>query len=119
MSKVISWNLKLQIADGKMDELVALANEMSKATRVDEPGALSYEWFVTDDGTQCNINERYVDNNAVLTHLGNFESKFIGRFMEILTPVSLDVFGPASDALRERLAAFGATHLQYFSGFAR
>jgi quinol monooxygenase YgiN len=119
MNDTISWNLRLQIADGKLDDVKALADEMSEATRLHEPGALAYEWFITDDGTQCHINERYVDDGATMTHLGNFGSKFAGRFMEILTPISFDVYGTASDAVREGLAGLGAVHVQQVSGFAR
>lgn len=119
MSDTISWNLRLAIADGKLDEVKALAVEMGEATKRDEPGTLVYEWFVTDDGTQCHTNERYADNDAAMAHIGNFGAKFAGRFLELLTPVSLDVYGPASDAVKEGLAAFGPVYLQQVGGFGR
>jgi quinol monooxygenase YgiN len=119
MSDTMSWNLRLRIADGKQDEALALANDMSRATLRDEPGTLIYEWFVSDDGTHLQTYERFADNDATLAHLGNFGANFAGRFMEVFSPVSLDVYGSASSEVREGLAVLGATHLREVSGFAR
>ena len=119
MTDNIYWTLKVAIGDGKLDDFKSLAGEMSEATKKDEPGALAYEWHLSPDGKSCHIHERYADNAAVMTHLGNFGSKFAGRFMELVKPVSLDVYGPADTTVRGALADFGAQHLDQFSGFSR
>ena len=119
MSDCIEWLLELDIAEGKLDDLKALAEEMVAATRADEPGALVYEYYIDPDGTRCNVVERYADSAAAMVHLGNFGAKFADRFLAILTPVRFQVHGPASDELRAALSGFGAVHLDQIAGFAR
>ena len=118
MSNAISWNLQLKINEGSLDEFRALMSEMVDATRQEE-GALTYDWYVSEDGTQCHINERYADSAATMAHLANFGANFAERFVSMTQPTSFSVYGPASDEVREALAGFSPAYLQVFGGFRR
>ena len=119
MSEIIEWVLELEIADGKLEALEALMQEMSDATQSDEPGALIYEWYVDAGATTCHIIERYADNDAVMTHLTNFGQKFAERFTAILKPTAITVYGPASVQVMAALGAFAPLHFKRFGGFHR
>ena len=54
-----------------------------------------------------------------LAHLGNFGAHFAERFMDCVTPTSIDVYGEPSDEVRAALAGFGAVHHGTFGGFSR
>jgi quinol monooxygenase YgiN len=118
MSTVVSWSLQTSVREGALDEARALVSEMVEATRK-EPGALTYEYFLSDDGRACHIYERYSDSDAVLAHFGNFGANFADRFMTCFEPTSFSVYGPASDAVRDALKPFGAVHLKALDGFSR
>lgn len=115
-SATISWNLQLSVNPGKLEEFRSLMHEMVNSTRGEE-GCLSYEWFLSDDGSVCHLNERYADSDATLTHLGIFGSKFAERFMACVTPTGVTVYGSPSDQLRGALEPFGAAYLGPFGGF--
>ena len=115
----ISWNLQLNVREGQLGAARDLMNEMVEATQQDEPGTLLYEWFLSDDGATCHINERYTDSGAALVHLGNFGSKFVDRFLACFEPTSLSVYGETSAEARGVLDGFGAAYLGTFGGFAR
>ena len=119
MSDVISWVLELDVKDGKVEAFEALMQEMVAATKADEPGALAYEWFVSDDKTTCHIYERYADSAAVMTHLGNFGSKFAERFLDALQPTRLMVYGQPSNEVRAALAGLNPVFMAEIGGFAR
>ncbi len=119
MADTIKWVLEVDIADGKMDELKTLMTDMSAATRADEPGTLDYEWLTDAEGGRCHILERFKDSGAAMAHLGNFGAKFAERFMAILTPTRLSVYGPATDELRGAVAGIGAVHYGEIGGFHR
>jgi len=114
----ISWNLKLSINDGKMDDFRSLMNEMVASTR-DEAGCVTYDWFVMDDGSEVHIQERYADADATMVHIGNFGANYAERFFECVTPRSFVIYGPASDAIREALGPMGAVFMGHFGGFHR
>lgn len=119
MSAHVEWLLETKIADGKRGDLDDLMARMVKATFEDEPGTLTYEWYVTDDNSRCLIIERYTDSDAALVHLGNFGANFAGEFLSLVTPERFTVMGQSSDALREALAAFGAEFVGFSAGFHR
>jgi hypothetical protein len=59
MDKEISWHVELRIKPGQLDSFRALTGEMVAFTRR-EAGALSYQRFVSADGTTLHIYERYI-----------------------------------------------------------
>ena len=86
MSETVSWVLEAKVKDGAFDDAKALMDEMSAATQADEPGALAYEWFASEDKTKICLYERYADSAATMVHLGNFGSKFADRMMALMEP---------------------------------
>jgi quinol monooxygenase YgiN len=116
MSEAVSWNLQLSVQEGRLDDARSLMEEMVQATRR-EPGTRAYEWFLSNDGSVCHINERYADSSAVVEHLGNFGANFAERFLACLTPTAFCVYGEPSDEARAVLDGFGAVYLGPFGGF--
>lgn len=118
MSPIVSWNLQLSVRDGQLNAAHTLMDEMVAST-LEEPGALGYEWFFSDDGKTCHINERYADSGAVLVHAGNFGTKFAERFLACLEPTCLSVYGDPSAEARAALDGLGAVYLGLQGGFSR
>ena len=118
MTDNVYWMLVVKVNDGKLDEFKALAEEMNAATEL-EPGALAYEWHLDEAGSTCHIYERYADSAATLVHLGNFGANFAERFMALVTPESITVYGSPDEQVRGALAPMGAVLMTQFAGFAR
>ena len=119
MSSYVSWILELDIQEGRESDFRALMGEMVDATEANEPGTLAYEWSTSEDGGRCSLYERYVDSAAVLTHLGTFGERFADRFLEIMTPVRLVVYGSPNAAVKDALAGFDPVYMQPAGGFSR
>ena len=119
MSELVSWMLELEIKEGRESDVRNLAAEMVSATKANEPATLDYEWSISADGKQCHIFERYVDSAAVMTHAGTFGEKYAARFLEILKPVRMVVYGSPSAAVRDAVADFQPVYMQSLSGFSR
>ena len=119
MPETISWNLRLSVRDGKRDEVRTLMREMVASTRQDEPGAETYEWFISEDGSTCHIYERYADSEAVMAHLHNFGTKYAERFLGCLEPTDFAVYGDPSAEARAALDGFGASYYERLDGFKR
>jgi len=119
MSTDVSWIIELDIQPGREQDFKALVEEMASATHQNEAGTLSYEWSASADGRVCHIFERYVDSAAALTHLGTFGDRFADRFLDILKPTRLVVYGAPTDAVKEALAGFNPTYMQGVGGFSR
>ena len=112
----IAWTLTAELAEGQEDTFNALMAEMVESTRA-EAGAKSYEWHRA--GNVVHINERYETNDDAGIHLANFGANFAERFLAILSPTGLQVYGPAEGGVREGLAGFGASFFDQVGGFDR
>lgn len=118
MSDNVYWIFAASVNEGELDNLRALMEEMVAATEANEPGALAYEWWLSEDQSSCHIYERYADAEAVMVHMGNFGKKYLSRFMSAVTPSQLFVYG-ADDNLKKALAAMGGQYYSWFGGFKR
>jgi quinol monooxygenase YgiN len=118
MSDVISWNLQVSVREGQLEPFRALMEEMVASTRA-EPGTLSYEWYLSADGSACHFCERYADSDAALAHVGNFGSRFAERFMACVQPTGFSVYGNPNDQVRAALDTLGAAYFGWFGGFSR
>lgn len=118
MSDTLSWNLRLSVREGRLNDVRELMPEMVESTQ-GEAGTLGYEWFLGGDGTVCHIHERYADSEAAMAHLGDFGAKFAERFLQCFEPTGLCVYGEPSDEARAALDGFGAVYLGTFGGFSR
>lgn len=118
MSEAVSWSLQMSVRDGCLDDAKNLAPEMIESTR-EEAGAMTYEFFLSDDGMLCHLYERYADSDAAMVHLGNFGTHFAERFMACFEPTSFSVYGPARADVRAVLEGFGAQFLSNLGGFRR
>jgi quinol monooxygenase YgiN len=118
MNGQVSWVFKVAVRPGKLDELRTLMEEMVESTRA-KPGALVYEWFVSDDGGVVLLYERYADSAAALTHSEAFRAKFAARFLDLVDPTRFTVLGTPSDEAKAALSRPGRVFLDSFGGFAR
>lgn len=119
MKDNVYWVLELSIKDGEFDNFRKLMGEMINGTRDNEPGALNYEWTISEDNKNCHIYERYADSAATLTHLATFGEKYAERFLAALEPTRLVVYGNPNDELKEALAGFGPAYMSPLGGFVR
>jgi quinol monooxygenase YgiN len=102
VSDTVSWVIELAIKPGQLDAFKALVKDMVAATQANEPGALNYEWFISEDGTRCHIYERYADSAAVMTHLGTFAT-FGERWATTLDVTGMTLYGTPSDEVMATL----------------
>ncbi|WP_377188563.1 putative quinol monooxygenase [Ruegeria meonggei] len=116
MTNDVHWVLKLDLNLDNKPEFEALMHEMVAATQ-QESGAKNYEWHLSDARVQ--IYERYASSEDAMIHMQNFGENFADRFLALLTPVQLDVYGPAKDDLRAALTPVGAVFHPQIGGFSR
>ncbi len=98
---------RITIKTGKLDEFKRLAAQCVEIVRQRDTGTLEYDHFLSADGTECFVHERYRDSAAGLQHMAN-----IGHMMAPLSEVCTitgEVCGSPSPELREALESAGVT----------
>jgi quinol monooxygenase YgiN len=57
---------RLKIRDGQLEGFKRQAAEIMRQAREKDTGTLAYDWFVSQDGTECEVREAYAD--ALIDH---------------------------------------------------
>lgn len=104
----------LKLIDNKVEALTKVVKDLQAHCLHTEEGMLQYDWYVSEDSDVVKVLETYTDSDAVLFHFDNYKP-FVSRMNEYRSFVSLEVYGNASPALRERVKKINAQH---FKGIA-
>ena len=98
---------RLKVRDGELDGFKQQAAEMMRQTREKDTKTLRYDWFISDDGTQCEVREGYVDADGLLEHAHNVAEAREKLFRDYAYGHDMTLYGEPSPALAdliERLA---------------
>ena len=98
---------RLQVRDGELEGFKRQAAEMMRQTREKDTKTLRYDWFLSDDGTECEVREGYVDPDGLLEHANNVAEARAAMFSEFADGHVMTLYGepsPALAALIEQLA---------------
>ncbi|MCH8993878.1 MAG: antibiotic biosynthesis monooxygenase [Chloroflexi bacterium] len=110
----------LRIGEGKLQTFKELANEAINAAKKNEPGTLTYEWYLSADETTCHILEQYQNSEAILAHVtGEIGTQILPKILEVAELAGIDVHGIPSPEAAEVAASFGARTFSPFGGFTR
>lgn len=118
MVEDLYWVFTLDVKRGKFPEFRALVADIVAASR-EEPGTLAYQYSVSADESTVHIFERYRDSDAFVVHVEETFGPYAERFLDLVTVVSLVVYGNPNAAARKALDGFSATYMTLFDGFAR
>jgi len=103
-----------KLIDNQLPQLQAVVKELQAHCTETEQGMLQYDWYISEDKRIVKVLETYTNSEAVLFHFDNYKS-FASKLGEFRTFVSLEVFGNASDALKQRVKKINAEHFTIIS----
>ena len=107
----IIFVVEMDSNEGKsIEEITEFSKFYTDAININEPNSLGWGFYETGD--KIILIERYLNEEAMMQHGKNvseggvLETQFI-RFMEHFTINKIDVYGNASDDLKEFVKPFG------------
>lgn len=117
-SAQVFWVFTLRVQPDQFDQVKPLVTEIVAAVAKGEPGALEYEWNISEDRTTLVVIERYADSQAVVQHGKDF-GPFAQRFFALAKPTSLVVFGAPDADAKKAIAGLDPDYMTTFDGFTR
>ena len=97
----------LKVREGKLEEFKQQAAEMMRQTREKDTGTLAYDWFLNQDGRQCEVREAYVDADALVDHAFHVREARDGLFADFADDHRMAFYGEASPRLLELVNKIG------------
>lgn len=98
---------RLKVRDGKLEEFKQQAAEMMRVTREKNTGTLAYDWFLSEDGTTCEVREAYVDADALVEHALNVREAREAMFAQFAYDHRMSFYGEPSPRLVELVNKVG------------
>jgi len=114
MEDRITLIANLELLDDKLSELQQVVIDLQNHCKKTEEGMLQYDWYKAEDSNSIKVLETYVNSEAVLFHFDNYKP-FTSRLNEYRAFVSLEIYGNASDELKERVKKINAIHYNSIS----
>jgi quinol monooxygenase YgiN len=103
---------RLKIREGELDGFKQQAAEIMRQVREKDRKTLRYDWFISEDGTQCEVREGYVDADAVLEHAEHIREARAKLFQDSAYDHDMTLYGEPSPALAAAFEAM-AGHVKY------
>lgn len=107
---------RLKIREGELEGFKQQAAEMMRQMREQNETPLRYDWFLSDDGTECEVREAYDSADALLDHQRPIAEAKMKLFREFVASHTMVFYDGPSPALARALEAM-ETPYQRFSFF--
>ena len=98
---------RLKVREGKLEEFKQQAAEMMRLTRETDTGTLAYDWFLSQDGRECEVREAYVDADALVDHAFHVRVARDALFASSAYDHRMALYGEPSPRLLELVAKIG------------
>jgi quinol monooxygenase YgiN len=98
---------RLKVREGQLEGFKRQAAEMMRVTRELDTGTLAYDWFLSADGTECEVREAYVDPDALVDHAIHVRDARTAMFAEFAEDHRMAFFGEPSRRLTELTTRIG------------
>jgi quinol monooxygenase YgiN len=92
---------RLKVRDGELAGFKRQAAEMMRQTREKDTKTLRYDWFLSDDGTECEVREGYVHADALIEHARNVAEPRDRLFRDFADDHEMTLYGEPSPALAQ------------------
>jgi quinol monooxygenase YgiN len=113
---------RVKIREGELEGFKHQAAEIMRQVREKDTKTLRYDWFISEDGTQCEVHEAYVDADAVLEHSQHIFEARAKLFRDFAYDHDMALYGEPSPALAAAFEALGGavkyTQFSFFQGLA-
>ena len=92
---------KMKIRPGMLEGFKSQAAECISEVKRKDTGTLQYDWFISNDNTECEIRETYENSDDLLAHVENLREPLRILFEQFATDHSVVIYGDPSAQLLE------------------
>jgi len=91
----------LKVRPGQLEGFKAQAAEIIRITRERDTKTLRYDWFISEDGTECEVHESYLNEEGLFEHNTHVLEARTVLFRDFAFDHRMTVFGEVSQQLRD------------------
>ena len=91
----------VKIRPGQLEGFKAQAAELVRITREQDTKTLRYDWFIKQDGTECEVHEAYLNEEGLIEHNSHIMEARAVLFRDYAFDHRMTAFGEVSQRLRD------------------
>jgi len=91
----------LEVRPGQLEGFKAQAAELIRITREQDTKTLRYDWFIKEDGTECEVHELYLNEEGLIEHNMHIMEARAVLFRDYAFDHRMTAFGEVSQELRD------------------
>jgi quinol monooxygenase YgiN len=109
---------RLKIREGGLEGFKQQAAELVRQMNTLDDPPLRYDWFLKDDGTECEVREAYVDGDSLLEHQRLVADAKMQLIRNFVAGHEMTFYAEPSPALAQTLEERGSTYekFSFFQG---
>jgi quinol monooxygenase YgiN len=92
---------RAKVRPGQLEGVKAQAAEIMRLTREEDSQTIRYDWFINEDGTECEVHEAYLSGQGLIEHNTHVMDARAILFEKYAYDHRMTVFGEVSQELRE------------------
>jgi len=100
---------RLKVREGQLERFKQQAAEMMRQTKEKDTGTLVYDWFLSNDGTECEVREAYVSADDLVDHAFHVREAREALFAESAYDHKMAFYGEPSPRLAEFVDKIGVS----------
>ncbi len=90
-----------KVRQGQLDGFKAQAAEIVRLTREQDTHTLRCDWFINEDGTECEVHEAYVSDEGLIEHNTHVMGARAILFEKYAYDHRMSVYGEISQHLKD------------------
>lgn len=114
----LELHAQLTIRPGRLEAFTDQAAEIVRLARDLDTRTLRFDWFISDDGTQCEVHETYESDAAFFEHTQHVMEARAQLFRDCVDGHRVTAFGDVPQRLVDmaNLHASGLEHFSFLQG---
>ena len=96
----LEMTARLKVRPGELEGFKAQVAELMRLTREQDTKTIRYDWFIKDDGTECEVHEAYTSEQGLIEHNAHILEARTLLFERYAYDHRMTVFGDISPDLR-------------------
>jgi quinol monooxygenase YgiN len=104
----IELTAHMTVRPGQLESFKTQAAEIMRTVREQDIQTLRYDWFLRNDGTECEVHEAYVSEEGLFEHVAHVREARDTLFRDFADDHLMTMFGTPSPHFLELAKAHGA-----------
>lgn len=115
----VELRANLHIRPGRLEGFKAQAAEIVRLTREQDSETLRFDWFLSEDGTECEVHEAYESEAGFFAHAQHIMDARAKLFTEFVDDHHVTAYGemPEQIAAMANVHGDGLEHYSFMQGF--